>query len=244
MRTLLVALFLLVFFIFSIPLYPIVLIIGLFSLEQRALWSQRVVSFVSKGILFLSGVKLTVIGLDNIPEDEGVLFVLNHRSYFDILACYASTSKKAAFIAKKELKYFPFINVWMIFINCLFLDRDNIRQGLTVILEGIEMVKKGYSIFIAPEGTRNLEEEMLPFKEGSLKIAQKTGCPIIPVSISNADNIFEQHVPWIKKGHIIIEYGKPVYPKQLDKEDQKQLGKYVRNIIKETLDKNKGSLEF
>src|SRR5690554_4161053 len=145
MRTLLVALFLLVFFIFSIPLYPIVLIIGLFSLEQRALWSQRVVSFVSKGILFLSGVKLTVIGLDNIPEDEGVLFVLNHRSYFDILACYASTSKKAAFIAKKELKYFPFINVWMIFINCLFLDRDNIRQGLTVILEGIEMVKKGYS---------------------------------------------------------------------------------------------------
>lgn len=244
MRTFLVALFLLVFFIFSIPLYPIVLIIGLFSLEQRALWSQRVVSFVSKGILFLSGVKLTVIGLDNIPEDEGVLFVLNHRSYFDILACYASTSKKAAFIAKKELKYFPFINVWMIFINCLFLDRDNIRQGLTVILEGIEMVKKGYSIFIAPEGTRNLEEEMLPFKEGSLKIAQKTGCPIIPVSISNADNIFEQHVPWIKKGHIIIEYGKPVYPKQLDKEDQKQLGKYVRNIIKETLDKNKGSLEF
>ncbi len=241
MRTLLVALFLLVFFIFSIPLYPIVLIIGLFSLEQRALWSQRVVSFVSKGILFLSGVKLTVIGLDNIPEDEGVLFVLNHRSYFDILACYASTSKKAAFIAKKELKYFPFINVWMIFINCLFLDRDNIRQGLTVILEGIEMVKKGYSIFIAPEGTRNLEEEMLPFKEGSLKIAQKTGCPIIPVSISNADNIFEQHVPWIKKGHIIIEYGKPVYPKQLDKEDQKQLGKYVRNIIKETLDKNKGT---
>ena len=75
-------------------------------------------------------------------------------------------------------------------------------------------------------------------------MAQKTGCPIIPVSINNADNIFEQHVPWVKKGHIIVEYCKPVYPKELDKEDQKQLGKYVRSIIKETLDKNKGSLEF
>ncbi|NLJ90622.1 MAG: 1-acyl-sn-glycerol-3-phosphate acyltransferase [Clostridiales bacterium] len=244
MRTLLVSLFLLAFFIISIPLYLVALIIGLFSLEKRAIWSQKVISFVSKAILFLSGVKLTVIGLDNIPKDEAVLFVFNHRSYYDILTCYASMSKKAAFIAKKELKYFPFINIWMVFINCLFLDREDIRQGLNVILKGIEMIKNGYSIFIAPEGTRNLEEEMLPFKEGSLKMAQKTGCPIIPVSINNADNIFEQHVPWVKKGHIIVEYCKPVYPKELDKEDQKQLGKYVRSIIKETLDKNKGSLEF
>lgn len=244
MRTLLVALFLLLFFIISIPLYLILLIIGLFNLELRTKWSQEVVSMVCKTILFLSGVKLTVIGVDNLPADEGVLFVFNHRSYFDILSCYASMSKKAAFIAKKELKYFPFINIWMIFINCLFLERDNVRQGLKVILEGIEMVKNGYSIFIAPEGTRNSEKELLPFKEGSLKIAQKTGCAVIPVSISNADSIFEQHIPWIKKGNIIIEYGRPVYPKQLDKEDQKYLGKHVQKLIKETLDKNKGSLEF
>ena len=143
-----------------------------------------------------------------------------------------------------ELKHFPFINVWMVFINCLFIDRKDLRQSLQVILKGIEMVKGGYSIFIAPEGTRNYNKEMLPFKEGSLKIAQKTGCPIIPVSINNADNIFESHVPWVKKGNIIIEYGEPVYPKQLDEEDQKFLSKYVQEIIRETLKKNEANLEF
>ena len=244
MRTLMVAIFLLIFFIVSIPLYLILLVVGLFSIDLRNKYSQKIISLVCKIILFLSGVKLTVIGEDNIPENGGVLFVLNHRSYFDILACYASISKLSTFIAKMELKHFPFINVWMVFINCLFIDRKDLRQSLQVILKGIEMVKGGYSIFIAPEGTRNDNKEMLPFKEGSLKIAQKTGCPIIPVSINNADNIFESHVPWVKKGNIIIEYGEPVYPKQLDKEDQKFLSKYVQEIIRETLKKNEANLEF
>lgn len=244
MRTLIVALFLLFFFIISIPLYLILLILGLFSPLQRAKSSQKIVSLTCKVILFLSGVKLTTMGTDNIPEEEGVLFVFNHRSYFDILASYASMTKLSAFISKKEMRYFPFVNVWMFFLNCLFIDRNDIKQSLKTILQGIEKVKNGYSIFIAPEGTRNQEKEMLPFKEGSLKIAEKTGCPIIPVSINNADSVFEKQVPWLKKAHVIIEYGKAVYPKELSPEDQKFLGKYVQDIIANTLKKNEAILEF
>lgn len=244
MRTLLVALFLLLFFIISIPLYLILLIIGLFNPKQKHKISQRIVSTVCKIILFLSGVKLTVMGISNIPEDESVLFVFNHRSYYDILVSYASVPKLSAFIAKKELKRFPFINVWISFVNSLFIDRDDIRQSLKIILEAVEIVKDGYSIFISPEGTRNSEKDLLPFKEGSFKIAEKTSCPIIPVSINNADSVFEKHVPWVKKSHIIIEYGEPIYSKELDRSTHKSLAKYVQNIIADTLEKNDTRLEF
>ena len=60
-------------------------------------------------------------------------------------------------------------------VNCLFLDRENIREGLKAILEGVSKVKSGVSIWIFPEGTRNDSDnylELMPFKEGSLKIVQ------------------------------------------------------------------------
>ncbi len=100
-----------------------------------------------------------------------------------------------------------------------------------------EQVKAGYSIFISPEGTRNHGKEMLPFKEGSFKVAEKTGCAIIPVALTNTDDIFENHVPRVKATKVVIEFGKPIYPNQLDKEQRKKLGSYVQNIIKEMLDK-------
>lgn len=244
MRTIIIALFLLIFFILSIPLYLIEIIIGKFSPELKNRSSQAIVVTVIKGLVFLSGIKLTSIGVENVPKNEGVLYVFNHRSYFDIVVAYATVPNLAGFIAKKEMQKVPFIYTWMKYIKCLFLDRNDVRQGLKVILEGIELVKDGHSIFIAPEGTRNQEKDMLPFKAGSFKIAEKTGCAIIPVSINNTDNIFENHIPWVKKTHVIIEYGKPIYPKQLEKEQQKALGNYVQNIIRETLAKNETTLEF
>ena len=152
--------------------------------------------------------------------------------------------KRLPLLQKKSLGKIPLINIWIDLLNCLLIDRDDLKQSLKTILEAIEMVKSGYSIVIAPEGTRTSGKEMLPFKEGSLKIAEKSGCPVIPTSISNADNAFENHIPWIRRTHIIIEYGKPVYPNQLEKQDQKHLGRYVQNIVKQTLDKNEASLEF
>lgn len=244
MKTLIVLLFLLVFFIISIPLYLVELILAKINPRLSAASSQAIVATAMRIILFLCGVKKTVIGIENIPKDEAVLYVSNHRSYFDILVGYTSVPNLTGYVAKKEIARIPFLSWWMYFLNCLFLDRDNIREGLKTILAGVELIKKGYSVFIAPEGTRNQKPEMLPFKEGSLKIAEKTGCAIIPVSISNTDNIFENHTPWIRRAHVIIEFGKPIYPEQLSKEDRKFLGSYVQEIIRETLNRNAKLVQF
>lgn len=126
----------------------------------------------------------------------------------------------------------------MYFLNCLFLDRSDVKQNLTVILEAIRLVKDGYSVYIAPEGKRNATDTLLEFKKGSMKIATKGECPIIPVCLCNTENIFENRLPWIKGGKIIIEYGEPIYPDRLEPEEKKHLGAYVRERVEQMYKEN------
>ena len=125
----------------------------------------------------------------------------------------------------------------MRFLKCLFLDRDDIKAGMKTILKGIEQMKDGYSIFIMPEGSRSKTKDMLPFHNASFKFAQKTGYPVVPVAITNTDEAFEKHLPWVTPAKVTIYYDKPFYIKDLDKEDQKHVGEYARSIIKEDLEK-------
>ncbi len=144
------------------------------------------------------------------------------------------------YVSKKEMESFPLLSIWMKYLYCLFLDRENARAGLKTILTAIEYVKNGVSICIFPEGTRNDGEElsMLDFKDGAFKIATKTGCAIVPISINNMADMFEAHLPRVKKTHVVIEYGQPIYPDKLDKDTKKHIGNYVKNIIQETINKN------
>ena len=79
---------------------------------------------------------------------------------------------------------------------------------------------------------------MLPFKDGAFKISTKTGCAIIPISLNNTAEIFENHMPKVRKTHVVIEYGKPIYPDQLDKDTKRHISDHVENIIRETIHKN------
>ena len=172
-------------------------------------------------------------------------YIGNHRSFFDVPITYPRCPIRTGYIAKKEMEKVPLLSTWMKRLHCLFLDRKDIKQGLKTILAAIEKVKSGISICIFPEGTRSKNEDeldMLPFHEGSFKIATKTNCPIIPMAISGSADIWESHFPRIKKTHVILEYGKPIYVDQLEKEDKKHLGAYTQNIIHEMLVKNRAQL--
>ena len=240
-RFICIVIFLVLYLILSIPVFLVEWIIGKFSPEKKDYSSLRIVQWGFKVILKMTGVSATVIGEENIP-DEPVLFIGNHRSFFDILLTYSRCKRLNGYVAKKELEKIPLISTWMRNLYCLFLDRDDIKAGLKTILQAIDYVNRGISICIFPEGTRNKGEElsMLPFKDGAFKIATKTNCAIIPISLNNTSEIFEKHFPKIKKTHVVIEYGKPIYPDDLDKEEKKHIGTYVQNIIQETINKNAG----
>ncbi|SDB64880.1 1-acyl-sn-glycerol-3-phosphate acyltransferase [Butyrivibrio sp. INlla16] len=238
-RFILVLLFLIIFFLCSIVMHLVLWIVGKFNLNAKKVASLRIVSWAFRCVAFLSGAKLTVIGEENVPKDTAVLYVGNHRSYYDIVLSYSRVPRITGYIAKKEILKVPILSQWMRNMDCLFLDRDDIRQGLQVILSAIDKVKNGISITIYPEGTRNGTDEMLPFHKGSFKIAQKTGCPIVPMTINNSNAIFEDHIPFLRKSHVVLEYGEPIYLDKLDPNDKKNIETYCYNIIKETYEKNK-----
>ena len=141
---------------------------------------------------------------------------------------------------KMEMEKIPLLSHWMRNLHCLFLDRKNLKKGMKTIMTAIEKVKAGISICIFPEGTRNkVADTFLPFHGGSFKIAEKTNCPIVPMAINNAGSIFEDHLPTIKKTHVVLEYGEPIYPDQLSKEDRKRLSEITLERIQEMYFKNK-----
>jgi len=231
--------FLGLYLLLSYLVFPVLWIYEKIDKKKKDELSLRIVQWGFRTILGIAGTEITVIGKENIP-DEAVLYVGNHRSYFDILLVYVQCERLTGFVAKDSIEKIPSLRVWMRYLYCLFLNRSDAREGLKTILTAIEYVKKGISICIFPEGTRNDGEElsMLPFKEGSFKIATKTGCPIVPVSINNSAEIFENHVPALRKTHVVMEYGKPIYPKELSKDELKNIGAHCQNIIQETINRN------
>ena len=240
-RFILVVLIVLLYLIVGIPILLIEWLIGKINPRARDISSLRMVQGIFKFILWVTGAKIDYIGHENVPKDQAVLYVANHRSYFDILLTYSRCPLRTGYIAKKEMERYPLLSNWMRYLHCLFLDRKDIKQGLKTILTAIEKVKSGISICIFPEGTRNTnadELELLPFHEGSFKIASKSGCAIIPMAMNNTAEIFEAHMPKIKSTHVVLEYGKPIYVKELSREDQKHLGVYTQNVIHEMLEKN------
>lgn len=124
-----VCLFLLIFFIISLVLLPIEWLIGKFNQDAKDKSSLAIVQFAFKIVLAISGVSTTVIGLENIPDDEPVLFIGNHNSYFDIVISYVYMKRCTGFVSKKEMNKFLFVRRWMRNLYCLFLDRKNMKEG-------------------------------------------------------------------------------------------------------------------
>lgn len=226
--------YLILFLVLSLPVLFVEWVIGKFNPGLKARSSMALVSWGFRCITALAGTKVIVKGRENIPTDTAVLYVGNHRSFFDIVLTCTLFPRVTGYVAKVEMRKAPILSLWMKNIHCLFLDRDNIKEGLKTILAGVEEVKNGYSLCIFPEGTRNkVNDTFLPFKEGSLKIAEKGNVPIIPLTLVNTAQVFEDHFPKIKKTTVVIDFGQPVYPDRLDKETRRGLGNHVFHLIKD-----------
>ncbi len=239
-RLILVAGFVILFLILSMPIMLVEWIIGKYNPDVKSRSSLAIVNWAFRCVLFLSGVSVTAIGEENVPKDVPLLYIGNHRSYFDIIMTYVRVPRPTGYIAKIGMLKVPLLSNWMKNLHCLFLDRKDIKQGMKTILTAVEKVKSGISICIFPEGSRSSEPDtFLPFHGGSFKIAEKSGCPIVPISINNAEQVWEAHLPKIRKTHVIIEYGKPIYLKDLDKDQKHHIDDTVLSIIKEMYFKNK-----
>lgn len=154
-------------------------------------------------------VDMTVTGQENIPAEGGFMLYANHQGMFDVLAIAATCHRPIGAVLKKELYDIPFLHQIVLCTKSFAMDREDVRQSLTVIQNVTEEVKKGRGYLIFPEGTRSkLGNEMLPFHGGSFRCATKSKCPIVPIALIDCFKVLDQKGS--KPVSVQIHYLKPI----------------------------------
>lgn len=180
---------------------------------------------------------LTVTGQENLPGDgEVVVFVSNHQSYLDIPIFINYLDKPHALMAKRELGMVPFLGGWMNILDCVYVQREDIRGAAQALREAAELVERGRSIVICPEGTRSGSDKMGEFKQGAARVALRAGVPIIPLAIDGSHQPLEGNRYRLRPADVRLVILPRVEVKDLSREEQKGLMKRLEEEIRAAKD--------
>ena len=179
-------------------------------------------------------IDLQVTGTENIPTDRSFLLYANHQGMFDVLAIAATCEPPLGTVLKKELKDVPFLKQIVACTKSFAMDREDVRQSLTVIQGVTEEVKKGRNYLIFPEGTRSkLGNEMLEFHGGSFRCATKSKCTILPVALIDCFKVLDQKGS--KPVSVQIHYLKPIYYEEYAGMKPAEVAALVKSRIQEKI---------
>jgi 1-acyl-sn-glycerol-3-phosphate acyltransferase len=188
----------------------------------------------SRGLLWMMGVKTHVDGLENVPDEERLCFIANHQGDLDIIMMVAYMPRPVGFIAKSQAAWFPFVNLWGVALGSAFIVRNNPRRGKKAIDRGVRNIQRGHALAIYPEGTRSRGPAMLPFKNGSFKLATLAGATIVPVTIDGTYKAWEERMR-ISPADVRIVVHQPIRTSGMDAEARRALPERVRAVIASAL---------
>lgn len=173
-------------------------------------------------------------GQENIPKESGFIYYPNHQGLYDVLALIDTTTQPFSVVSKIEMKNTPFLKQVFKCIGVQFMDRDDIRQSLTVIKNVSKEVAGGKNYVIFPEGTRSKNgNQPGEFKSGSFKAATMAKCPIVPVALINAFQPFDTNS--IKQAEVQIHYLRPIPYEEYKDMKTTQISEVVQKRIEEVI---------
>jgi len=161
-------------------------------------------------VLALSGVRLNVIGAENLNARRPAVFLFNHRNNFDVFMVAALVRDNWTGVAKKELASNPLVGTLGRLLDAAFIDRDDTTAAVAALKPVEEAARKGLSILVAPEGTRLDIAGVGPFKKGAFRIAMATGLPVVPIVIRNSDLVAGRNATTLHPGTVDIAVLPPV----------------------------------
>lgn len=198
--------------------------------RKNMLWCKS--SQLLSGKIF--GLKSRVLNEDNLISDGPSVIVCNHQSALDLAGMGKLFSERSTVLAKKELLYVgPFgLGLWL--SGFIFIERSK-RKESKVIMDKVadEINKDGLCVFVFPEGTRSMKEEMLPFKRGAFNLAVKAQVPVVPVVISSYKKFFNPANHVFNSGNYVIEVMSPISTVGLTVDDVPKLTDDVRSKMME-----------
>ncbi|MGM9591033.1 MAG: lysophospholipid acyltransferase family protein [Faecousia sp.] len=194
----------------------------------------RHIQFILKRAIKGGNVDLTVTGQENIPQEGGFMMYANHQGMFDVLAIAATCDVPIGAVLKKELYKIPFLHQIALCTKSFPMDREDVRQSLTVIQSVTEEVKNGRSYLIFPEGTRSrLGNEMLEFHGGSFRCATKSKCTVLPVALIDSFKVLDQKGS--KPVSMQLHYLKPIPYEEYQNMKPAELAALVKARIAEKI---------
>ena len=188
------------------------------------------IQYILKMAVTSGNINFECYGVEKLPKEDGFLMYGNHQGLFDIVAIGASCPKPLGAVLKKELKGIPFVEQVRLCTNSFCMDREDVRQSMTVINNVIKEVKAGRNYLIFPEGTRSRKgNEMLEIHSGSFKCATKTKCPVVPVAFINSFKVLDEK--GCKPVTVQIHYLEPISYEEYEGMNTTELANLVRGKI-------------
>jgi len=191
----------------------------------------------SRAVCFFNRVEVDIRGLENVFQDRPQIFVSNHQGYFDIFALMGYLPVQIRWFSKRVLFWIPFMGWTMAAARFISIDRADKKAAFKALMEAVQVVKKGKSVIIFPEGTRTPDGEIKEFKKGSLILALRSGAPIVPVSITGSFEVIRKNSFILHPGKITVVIDKPIETANLGKAEQENLLEKVRNRIMKNMDR-------
>ena len=182
-------------------------------------------------------VDLQVFGKENLPEQDGFVLYANHQGMFDVVALASDWERPLAAVLKKELADVPLLKQIRQCTYSFAMDREDVRQSLTVIKGVTEEVLKGRNYLIFPEGTRSRNGNVMgEFHGGSFRAAMKAQCPIVPLCFIDSFKVLDQKGS--KRVSVQMHYLKPIPYEEYKDLKTVDVAELVKSRIQEVLDAN------
>lgn len=194
---------------------------------------ERITDTWSRAWLGAAGVDLSVVGGENVDPGRSYVVVANHESNLDIMACLVALPLPIRFLAKKELFRIPLLAAAMRGIGIVEVNRQaRIAVHEQINVQARDLVAKGRSLIVYPEGTRSRTGELGPFKKGAFTIAVSTGIPILPVAIRGTHAAWRPHTLDVKGGEVVVTIMPAIETAHLGMEATGELRDRVREQIR------------
>ncbi|BDB41554.1 MULTISPECIES: HAD-IB family hydrolase/lysophospholipid acyltransferase family protein [Mycobacterium] len=164
----------------------------------------------SQLLLTTCGVRLNVLGRENLTAQRPAVFIFNHRNQVDPIISGALVKDNWVGVGKKELERDPVMGPLGKLLDGVFIDRDDVNSAVETLHTVEDRARNGLSIVIAPEGTRLDTNEVGPFKKGPFRIAMSVGIPIVPIVIRNAEIIASRNSTTLNPGTVDVAVFPPI----------------------------------